>query len=131
MEKTERTKSLERKYGWLTFFHLLCLFGPLLIFTIIGFSTGTSGDRITLSLTAIVSIILALISTLVSTAHKAGLHRTILWIMILGIMYCLKEVEVFIWVLAVTGILDELVFIPLARRYKNLKTINKEIDLRG
>lgn len=125
-----RTDKLKAIYGWLTFFHMLCLFGPLLIFTIIGFCSASSDNKITLSLTAIVAIILAFISFIVSAKHRANLHRSILWIMVIGIMHCLQSVEVFIWILAITSILDELALSPLRAKYKNKVTINKELDLR-
>lgn len=128
--KTERTKSLQKIYGWLTFFHIVCFLGPLLTFIIIGYASGTSTQKVTLSLTLAISIILALISLVISATHRAGLHRTIMWIIIIGILACLKSIESCIWTLAITSIIDELILIPARNKYKELVTINKEMDKR-
>lgn len=125
---SERTKSLKSKCGWCLFFHIICSFGPLLIFTIIGFASAQGVQRVALTLSLMTAIILALISFVVSAKHRVGLQRTIMWTMVIGLMYCLKSVEAFIWILAITSILDECLLYPLVRSLGNKLTINKEID---
>ena len=83
-----------------------------------------------MSFTVIASVILALISVLVSVTARAGLHRCIMWILITGVLFTLKEIQVFIWIMAVTSILDELVFTKIRDHYKAALISNREIDRR-
>jgi hypothetical protein len=106
------------------------LFGPLLYFVPYGYVTGETVQKVALSMTVIVSVVLAVISLIVSVTAKAGLHRCVMWFLIAGVLFCLKEVQVFIWIMCVTSILDELIFVKLRDYYKAALISNKEIDRR-
>lgn len=110
--------------------HLVCLFGPLLYFIPYGYITGETVEKICMSFTVIVSVVLAIISLLISATARAGLHRCILWSLIIGVLFCLQEVQVFIWIMAVTSILDELIFVKVKDYYKAALISNREIDRR-
>ena len=127
---SKRTLQCKNRKNFFTFLHLLCLFGPLLYFIPYGYITGDITQKITLSLTIVVSIILAFISMLVGLKERAGLHRTILWFLIAGILFCLQSVKTFIWIMCITSILDELVFVKVKDHYKAALISNKEIDRR-
>lgn len=127
---SDRTKECKRKSFIFGFLHLLCLFGPLLYFIPYGYITGETVEKIALSFTVILSISLALISLLVSVTARAGLQRCVLWILISGVLFCLKEIQVFIWIMAITSIIDELIFTKLKDYYKAALVSNREIDRR-
>lgn len=126
-DRTKQCKNLSTIFGVL---HFLCLFGPLLYFVPYGYATGAVVEKIAMSFTVIASIILALISILVSVTARAGLHRCIMWLLITGVLFTLQEIQVFIWIMAVTSILDELVFTKIRDHYKAALISNKEIDRR-
>lgn len=126
-DRTKQCRTLTTVFGLL---HFLCLFGPLLYFIPYGYITGETVSKIGMSFTVILSVILAVISLLVSVTARAGLHRCIMWILISGVLFCLKEIQVFIWIMAITSILDELVFTKIKDYYKAALISNKEIDRR-
>lgn len=126
-DRTKQCKILTTIFGVL---HFLCLFGPLLYFVPYGYTTGDVVEKIAMSFTIIASVILALISVLVSVTARAGLHRCIMWILITGVLFTLQEIQVFIWIMAVTSILDELVFTKVRDHYKAALISNREIDRR-
>lgn len=126
-DRTKQCKILTTIFGVL---HFLCLFGPLLYFVPYCYATGAVVEKIAMSFTVIASVILALISILVSVTARAGLHRCIMWILITGVLFTLQEIQVFIWIMAVTSILDELVFTKIRDHYKAALISNKEIDRR-
>ena len=131
MELSERTKDCRKRKWIYTLLHFLCLFGPLLYFIPYAFITGETVQKIAISFTVIVSIILCIISIVISSIHRAGIHRTIVWLLIAGVLFCLTEIKTFIWVMCITSILDELVFVKLKDKYAELTRTNKEIDRRN
>lgn len=127
---SDRTKQCRNRKNFFGLLHFLCLFGPLLYFIPYGYITGETVSKIGMSFTIILSVILAVISILVSVTARAGLHRCIMWVLISGVLFCLKEIQVFIWIMAITSILDELVFTKVRDHYKAALISNKEIDRR-
>lgn len=127
-DRTKYCRTMKNIFG---LFHFLCLFGPLLYFIPYGYVTGDTVEKIGMSFTIILSIILAVISIIVSTTARAGLHRCIMWVLIAGVLFCLKEIQIFIWIMAITSILDELIFTKIKDHYKAALIANKEIDRRS
>ena len=127
---SDRTKQCKILTVIFEILHFLCLFGPLLYFVPYGYATGAVVEKIAMSFTVITSVILALISILVSVTARAGLHRCIMWLLITGILFTLPEIQTFIWIMAITSILDELVFTKIRDHYKAALISNKEIDRR-
>jgi hypothetical protein len=111
--------------------HFLCLFGPLLYFIPYGYITGEVVQKVGMTFTVVISIVLAFISLMVSINHKAGMHRCIMWVLIAGVLFCLTEIKVFIWIMCITSILDELIFTKVKDHYKAALVANKEIDRRS
>ena len=130
MVMSNRTKQCKRRKSFFSFLHFLCLFGPLLYFIPYGYITGETVEKIGLSFTIILSIVLAVISIIVSVTARAGLHRCMMWSLIAGVLFCLKEIQVFIWIMCITSIVDELIFVKLKDYYKQALISNKEIDRR-
>ena len=127
---SKRTKQCRLLKNIFSILHFLCLFGPLLYFVPYGYATGATVEKVAMSFTVVASVVLALISMLVSVTAKAGLHRCIMWTLITGVLFTLQEIQVFVWIMAVTSILDELVFTKLKDHYKAALISNKEIDRR-
>ena len=131
MTKSARTLQCQTRKNIFGFLHFLCLFGPLLYFVPYGFITGETVQKIGLSFTVIISLLLAMISLVVSVTARAGLHKCMMWTLIAGVLFCLKEIQVFIWIMCITSILDELIFVRLRDSYRAKLIANKEIDRRS
>ena len=99
---------------------------PLLVYTIIGFCNGDIGKKISLGLCLILAIVMVLINVIIK--HRV---RSTIWIMIIGIYTCCDNITPLLFILAASTILDEFVFEPLAKKYKEKYVINNEIDKRG
>lgn len=120
------TKTYKIKKIIFSILSFLSIFVPLLVFIIIGYAQGAVVSKVVLSITSVFAIVLALGSLLMK------LHlRSPVFIVLIGLWSALNNLLPFIIVISITTILDELIFTPLKKKYKNLYTINKEIDKRG
>lgn len=126
----KRTKKFRNISIIFTILHILCLIGPFLYFIPAAFITGEVVSKVVLGLSTVTSLILAAISFFITVQHRAGLHRGILWFLILGVLTCLSNIKPFICIMALTSICDEVIFTPIRAYAKNRAAINKEIDLR-
>lgn len=129
--KSDRTKALGRRKSLLSFLHFLCLFGTLLYFIPYGYITGETSEKVGMSFSIMVTVIILLVSIVVDTTHRAGLHKTMLWVMVIGCMITLDKVRGFVYILAVVSILDEILFMPILSNTKTQLISSKEIDKRG
>lgn len=130
MAASKRTKKLTFWKVIFTILHILCLIGPFLYFLPAAFITGPIVGKIALGFTTITSLILAAISLLVDIKHRAGLHRSILWLLMAGILFCLEAVKPFIWIMTIASLLDELIFTKCKDHFTVAAATNKEIDKR-
>lgn len=128
--KSDRTKHCSNLYILFTVLHFICLFGPFLYYIPYGFATGEPSQSVALSLAIIISLLLAAFSVFVDTKSRAGMPKTITWILIIGVLIALKEVETFIYIMSIASILDELLIIRMRAKYKDMYVANKEIDRR-
>ena len=120
---TEKYKKKARFYSFLSFFITVV---PILIYVVIGFMEGTIGQKITLGMCLVAVIILVILNLLFKHIPRCGV-----WIILAGLAYACNSIVPLLLIMAITTALDELVLSPLAKKYKNLYTINKEIDKRG
>lgn len=131
---SEITKSYRFKYQVFKILHYLLFLGPIVSFLIYGLSSSdisvTTTNKVVMSMSAVVCLILGLLALFVELKHKAGLQRTITWTIILTILITLQQVKPFLITLCITSLIDEWIVLPLVARYKNKLTINKEIDKR-
>lgn len=125
---SKRTKSARFWCTLFTIIHILFMVGPFLYYLPAAFIMGQVIQKLSLGLATILAIIVAAISLVVDVKHRAGLHRTIMWTMIIGVMLCLTNIQAFIWVIAITSVVDELIITRLADHYRTVKNTNKEID---
>ena len=120
---TEKYKKKARFYSFLSFFITVI---PILIYVVIGFMEGTIGQKITLGMCLVAVIILVILNLLFKHIPRCGV-----WIILAGLAYACNNIVPLLLIMAITTALDELVLSPLAKKNKNLYTINKEIDKRG
>lgn len=76
------------------------------------------------------AIILLIVSIIIDAKHRAGLHKTIMFTLIIGVLFCLENARVFVVIMCVVNIIDELCFVPLKAKFQAKKLANKEIDAR-
>ena len=127
---SDRTKQCRFRKNLFSVLHFLCLFGPFLYFVPYGYYISENTQRISMSFSLVLSAILVIISFIIDVKHRAGIHRSIMWCMIAGVLFCLRKVEVFIWIMCITSILDEFVITKVRDFYKQALLSNKEIDRR-
>lgn len=104
---------------------LLCTIGPLIAFTIMGLVEGEGKEKIVLTLTMIAAISVAGVAAL----RKIQL-RSSTYILMIGLWIALDRLLPFILTIAICTILDELLFSPLYKRFKEDYYTNKQIDKR-
>ena len=119
------TKSYKNKYRFFRITSILLEILPVLIFTIMAFVNGEVHEKVTFGIILMVCGILCAINFIFK--YKI---RSILWLIMLGIYMCLNNIQIVLLVIALCTIIDEFIFEPLSKKYKNLYVINKEIDKR-
>ena len=121
------TKKAKRMLLITRLLHVLCFWCPLCVYTVMAFIQGTAlVDKITLSCTLLIVLVLSL----VSLVNKIAL-RSKLWVLLIGLWFCLDAFMTPLIIIAVTQVIDELIFSPLVTYYKEKVHINKELDKRG
>lgn len=120
---TKKYKRLSFIFGLLS---ILCTVSPVTYFTVLGFINGEIRNKVTLGCTLMLCLVLVVINII----KKENL-RSPVYIMILGIYMCLDNLLSLFLIMAITTMLDEMVFTPLHRMYKNRAIINREIDKRN
>lgn len=119
---TKKYKTTTRILGLLSF---LLTMGPLLVYSIIGLFNAPPAKAVTLTIT----LITVLIFTLINLIFKHRIRCTT-FVLLAGIYAALGHITSLIIIMAITTALDEFVVVPLYHKYKNLYTINNEIDKR-
>lgn len=121
----DKYKKLKNIFSLLSF---LCTVGPLVYFLISAVLNGEvkASEKVGLAFSVVVCAILVALN-----AIKKYRLRSPVYILIIGLQICLKNLLVVFVVLAITTILDEFIFTPLKRKYREKYIINKEIDSRN
>lgn len=123
---TSPTKKYKALATILLLFSIALNLAPLVGFTISGIVTAELVvEKVALTCT----IFVVLIMSIVSWANKIVM-RSKIWIIMLGLYFCLDNFVLPIIIIGVTQIVDELIVSPLRNHYRNKYTINKEIDKR-
>ena len=99
---------------------------PVIIYAIMGFMQGSTGEKVSLG----ICVVLALIFVLINVMFKYHIRST-LWVLLIGIYVCIDNIIPLLIIMATTTIIDEFTLVPLINKYKSKYVINKEIDLRG
>lgn len=119
------TEKYKKKYIAFKTLSIVFTILPILIYTIVGFCSGTIGQKVTLGLCLILVLMMVLLNIIIK--HRI---RSALWIMLIGIYVCCNNIVPLLIVMAITTMLDEFVFEHLCKKYKEKYIINKEIDAR-
>lgn len=123
---SEVTKKYRAGY-WLTLIaSWLVTLVPLYYYIVLGFVNGTAGQKFGLG----IMLVLALVLTAFNLLMKLHL-RSIVWILVIGVCFCLQEIMTLLIMVGVATIIDELILTPLCKHFKEKLSINKEIDKRG
>lgn len=124
--KSDITKKYQRLSILFQCLSILVLVAPLAYYTILGFINGETTEKLTLGITFVIAAILFIVNVL----FKYHIRSTI-WILVLGIYFCIDNILPLLFMVAIGTILDEFVLTPLHKSYKNKCTINREIDKRN
>lgn len=119
------TKKYTNLYWLFRSISFLVLIVPLIVYGVKGFIEGDVTEKFTLGMTISIAAILVALNIL----FKYHIRSTI-WIIVLGIYFCIDNIMPLLLCIAIGTILDEFIFTPLYKSYKNKATINKEIDKR-
>lgn len=119
------TKRYRTLYWTMEILSMLVTLVPVLVYLVAAFVEGTPAQKLTLGATFTVAVVL----TFLNVVLKYRIRST-LWILLIGIYVCMRDVLPLIWILAVGTVLDEFMLTPLAKRFKAKYTINGEIDKR-
>ena len=124
-----KRSDITKKYIHLSRFfralQILILLLPIIVYAVMGFVNGEVTEKITLG----ISLTVALILFVINIVFKFHL-RSCLWIMVLGIYFCIDNIMPLLLIVAIGTIVDEFLLTPLYKSFKNKATINKEIDKR-
>ena len=105
---------------------LLFNVAPLATYTIIGLvGANLIVEKIALTCTVFVVLILSIVAWVNKTTIRSKV-----WVILLGLYFCLDYFITPLLIIAITQILDEWILCPLKAHYRNLYTINREIDKR-
>lgn len=100
---------------------------PLAAYTITGLvEADLVIEKVALTSTVFVVAILSVVAWVNKTTMRSRV-----WIVMLGLYFCLDTFVTPLLIIAITQILDEWIISPLHRYFRNKYTINKEIDHRG
>lgn len=111
-----------------TILSFLLTIGPALYYTVSALITST---LIVQQAALLGTVFIALIGSLICLISKTFTFRSRIWIFLLVLYFCITNFTTMIIIFAATQIVDELIFAPIARHYRNKFTINKQIDKRG
>ena len=124
--KSDITKKYQRLAILFQALSIIVLVAPLAYYTILGFINGETTEKLTLGITFVIAAILFIVNVL----FKYHIRSTI-WILVLGIYFCMDDILPLLFMVAIGTILDEFLLTPLHKSYKNKCTINREIDKRN
>lgn len=114
--------------AWLWFYRILdavCLGVPLLVYVIIALS---GGALVAAKVAVVSTVMIALILTVFNVIAQKHL-RCPIWIIIIGLYIAIGEwLLPLIIILAITSVLDDLVFTPLIAHYKMKLEASKVYD---
>ena len=106
----------------------MCLFAPLLVYLTIGLASNsvTTGAKVSL----VAMLFLALILTAVNVIAQKHL-RCPIWVLLIGLYIAMdRYLMPLIIILAITSVLDDIIFTPLIHYYYTQTVASKTIDKR-
>ena len=123
---SEITKK-HRLWYWIFFaLSLLLNVGPLTVYTI---KAVIEADLVYEKVTLVMTVFVVLIMTVISLINKVAM-RSRLWVILIGIYFCLDYIMTPLIIIAVCQVVDEIIVSPLKKHFREKLSINKEIDRR-
>lgn len=127
MAQRRRTKSLRRQLWLFRILDMICLLAPVLIY--IGIALSSDGIQTVQKVAVVSTTLIAIILTVFNVIAQKRL-RCPIWIILIGLFVAIKEMLLpLIIILAITSVLDDLVFTPLIGHYKTALIASKEVDV--
>lgn len=120
---TEKYKKLYNSFRILS---VAVTLGPLCVYFVIAFIRATTVYKLAVGSTLAIVLILTLVN-LIGKYHL----RSPLFLLLIGIYTGLGTILTPLYITTVGVVLDEFIFTPAVKKYKQLYTINKEIDKRN
>lgn len=126
MAKSKQTKKYARLAFLFGFLSLCLMIGPAAYYIILGFLSATViMEKVVLTATIFMAILLTAIC-----AINKWVFRSRTWLLVLALFLVIDNFFIMIVIFAASQVLDELIASPLARHFRNKKSINIEIDKR-
>lgn len=125
VQKSDITKKYQKLSHLFNFLSVFITVVPIVVYIVLGFINGEVQQKLTLGVTVTIAMLL----TVVNVVFKYHM-RSAIWVLVLGIYFCLKDIMPLLLLVAVSTILDEFILTPLHKSYKSKAKINKEIDRR-
>lgn len=125
MTLTKITKEYKAKWLICWAVSLLLTFGPVIGFGIYAMAVSGTTEKLALSLLTILSMAIAVVNVLFKFSFRSSVY-----VLLLGVSIALKEMTAVLIIVAICTALDEFVFDPLTKHYREKFSINKEIDRR-
>jgi len=128
MKKSEITKKYSTLHWTFASLSIALTFVPVLVYVGMAFFNHqvTEVKKLTMGVMVVIAAILVVLNVLLKYSLRSPI-----WLCLIGIYICLEKIETLLIIMAVCCVLDEFICTPLSKKYKNLCTINKEIDKRG
>ena len=123
---SETTKHYRLWYWVFFIFSVLLNVCPLAVYSI---KAIVESDLIYEKVTLVLTVFIVLIMTCISLVNKVAM-RSRLWVILIGIYFCLDYILTPLIIIAVCQIVDELVVNPLKHNFREKLVINKQIDRR-
>ena len=127
MRKTRTTKRDQLLWLIFSFLSIIAFIGPACFFITEAFITTAI---VTEKIVLMTSVIVVLIMTLIVFVNKVAM-RSRIWILLIAMYICLDNFIFPLFLIGGCQIVDEIILTPLKKHFKNLYTINKEIDRRS
>lgn len=123
---SERTEMLKNRLFWLRFIVFLLLATPIFYFFVVALASNAGSIK---KVGLITSVLIGIGFIAINFMLKFHL-RSPLYIIAFGIHLVLDDIQVLLLLLAITSVLDELIFTPWIKRTKIQLISNKEMDKR-
>lgn len=122
MTQTKKYRILKNVFLALSIY---CLAFPMTFYGVKALIEGTKVQKFTLGAFCVVAIGMVVTNFILKLKLKS-----MIWLLMLGIYICLRDITTLLIMVSVCTILDELLITPLYKFYLNKYRINKEIDKR-
>ena len=120
------TEKYKRLYNAFRILSVAVTLGPLCVYFVIAFIRATTVSKLAVGSTLAIVLILTLVN-LIGKYHL----RSPLFLLLIGIYTGLGTILTPLYITTAGVVLDEFILTPAAKKYKQLYTINKEIDKRN